>query len=95
MLILLAVIGLTCSLTAQYFSVKAVSVGFGTALRNDLFRHINSLSYREIDTIGTSTLITRMTSDINQVQSGGNLVLRLFLLFPIYCIWCHDHEVLN
>lgn len=81
MLILLATIGLTCSLTAQYFSAKA-AVGFGTALRNDLFRHINSLSYREIDTIGTSTLITRMTSDINQVQSGVNLVLRLFLRSP-------------
>ena len=81
MLILLASIGLTCSLTAQYFSAKA-AVGFGTALRNDLFRHINSLSYREIDTIGTSTLITRMTSDINQVQSGVNLVLRLFLRSP-------------
>lgn len=81
MLILLAAIGLTCSLTAQYFSAKA-AVGFGTALRNDLFRHINSLSYREIDTIGTSTLITRMTSDINQVQSGVNLVLRLFLRSP-------------
>ena len=81
MLILLAAIGLTCSLTAQYFSAKA-AIGFGTALRNDLFRHINSLSYREIDTIGTSTLITRMTSDINQVQSGVNLVLRLFLRSP-------------
>ena len=81
MLILLAAIGLPCSLTAQYFSAKA-AVGFGTALRNDLFRHINSLSYREIDTIGTSTLITRMTSDINQVQSGVNLVLRLFLRSP-------------
>lgn len=80
-LILLALIGLTCSITAQYFSAKA-AVGFGTALRNDLYRHINSLSYREIDTIGTSTLITRMTSDINQVQSGVNLVLRLFLRSP-------------
>lgn len=80
-LVLLAVVGLTCSLTAQYFSAKA-AVGFGTSLRNDLFKHINSLSYREIDTIGTSTLITRMTSDINQIQSGVNLVLRLFLRSP-------------
>ena len=80
-LVLLGVIGLTCSLTAQYFSAKA-AVGFGTALRNDLFRHINRLSYREIDTVGTATLITRMTSDINQVQSGVNLVLRLFLRSP-------------
>ncbi len=80
-LVLLGVIGLTCSLTAQYFSAKA-AVGFATALRNDLFRHINSLSYQEIDTVGTATLITRMTSDINQVQSGVNLVLRLFLRSP-------------
>ncbi len=80
-LVALGVIGLACSLTAQFFSAKA-AVGFGTAVRNDLFKHINSLSYREIDTIGTSTLITRMTSDINQVQSGVNLVLRLFLRSP-------------
>ncbi len=80
-LVLLGVVGLTCSLTAQYFSAKA-AVGFSTALRNDLFRHINSLSYSEIDTVGTATLITRMTSDINQVQSGVNLVLRLFLRSP-------------
>ena len=81
LLILLGIIGLTCSLTAQYFSAKA-AVGFGTALRNDLFAHINSLSYEEIDKTGTSTLITRMTNDINQIQSGVNLVLRLFLRSP-------------
>ncbi len=80
-LVLLGAVGLACSLTAQYFSARAAS-GFGTAVRSDLFRHINSLSYREIDTVGTSTLITRMTSDINQVQSGVNLVLRLFLRSP-------------
>ncbi|MCI9360441.1 MAG: ABC transporter ATP-binding protein [Hungatella sp.] len=80
-LVALGIIGLVCSLTAQFFSAKA-AVGFGTAVRNDLFKHINSLSYREIDTVGTSTLITRMTSDINQVQSGVNLVLRLFLRSP-------------
>ncbi len=80
-LVLLGAVGLICSLTAQYFSAKA-AVGFGTALRNDLFQHINGLSYREIDTVGTATLITRMTSDINQVQSGVNLVLRLFLRSP-------------
>lgn len=80
-LVLLGIIGLTCSLTAQYFAAKA-SVGFSTALRNDLFAHINSLSYSEQDTIGTATLITRMTSDVNQVQSGLNLTLRLFLRSP-------------
>lgn len=80
-LILLAAIGLTCSLTAQYFAAKA-AVGTCTELRNELFAHINRLSYSEQDVIGTSTLITRMTSDINQVQSGVNLFLRLFLRSP-------------
>lgn len=80
-LIVLGVIGLMCSLTAQYFAAKA-AVGFGTELRRDLFTHIIKLSYTEIDTIGSSTFITRMTSDINQVQSGVNLVLRLFLRSP-------------
>lgn len=80
-LVLLGLIGLVCSLTAQYFAAKA-AVGFGTALRNDLFAHINHLSYSEQDRIGTATLITRMTSDVNQVQSGLNLVLRLFLRSP-------------
>lgn len=81
MLILLAVIGLTCSITAQFFSAKA-AVGCATGLRHHLFSHIQSLSFTEMDTIGTSTLITRMTSDINQVQNGVNLVLRLFLRSP-------------
>ena len=80
-MVLLGVIGLTCSLTAQYFSAKAAT-GFGTGLRSALFKHITSLSYTEIDTIGTSTLLTRMTSDINQIQTGVNLVLRLFLRSP-------------
>lgn len=80
-LILLGVVGLTCSLTAQYFSARA-AVGFGTALRNDLFKHINGFSYSEIDTVGTATLVTRMTSDANQVQNGVNMVLRLFLRSP-------------
>ncbi len=80
-LVLLGIIGLICSITAQYFAAKAAA-GFGTSLRNDLFAHINRLSYREIDTIGTATLITRMTSDANQVQSGVNLFLRLFLRSP-------------
>lgn len=80
-LLLLAAVGLASSLTAQFFAAKA-SVGFSTALRNDLFSHINSLSYSEQDVIGTSTLITRMTSDVNQVQSGLNLALRLLLRSP-------------
>ncbi len=81
LLILLGIIGLACSLTAQYFAAKA-SVSAATCLRNDLFQHISNLSYPEIDTVGTSTLITRMTSDINQVQTGINMVLRLFLRSP-------------
>lgn len=81
LLVVLAVIGLACSLTAQYFSAKA-AVGFAAKLKSALFAHIEGLSFKEIDTLGTSTLITRMTSDINQVQSGVNLVLRLFLRSP-------------
>ena len=80
-LVLLGVIGLACSLTAQYFAARA-AVGFGAGVRRDLFRHINHLSYSEIDAQGTATLITRMTSDVNQVQSGVNLTLRLFLRSP-------------
>ena len=80
-LVLLGLIGLVCSLTAQYFAAKA-AVGFGTALRNDLFAHINHLSYSDQDRMGTATLITRMTSDVNQVQSGLNLALRLLLRSP-------------
>lgn len=85
LLVLLAVIGLTCSLTAQYFSAQA-ALGFSTALRKDLFRHINTLSYSELDGIGTPTLVTRMTSDINQVQNGVNLTLRLLLRSPFIVI---------
>ncbi|MBQ9983025.1 MAG: ABC transporter ATP-binding protein [Lachnospiraceae bacterium] len=80
-LVVLAIIGLTCSITAQYFAAKA-SVGVGKSVRHDLFAHINSLSYAEIDKAGTSTLITRMTNDINQLQSGVNMFLRLFLRSP-------------
>lgn len=81
LLVSLAVIGLTCSITAQFFAAKA-AVGCATGMRYHLFAHIQSLSFTEMDTIGTSTLITRMTSDINQVQNGVNLVLRLFLRSP-------------
>lgn len=84
-LLLLAVVGLTCSITAQYFAAKA-SVGFGKSVRTDLFAHINSLSYTELDQAGTSTLITRMTNDINQLQSGVNMFLRLFLRSPFIVV---------
>ncbi len=80
-LLLLAVIGLAASLTAQYFAAKA-AVGFSAQLKSSLFAHIESFSYTELDRVGTTSLITRMTSDVNQVQSGVNLVLRLFLRSP-------------
>ena len=81
LLLALAAIGLLCSFTAQFFAAK-VAIHTGKGLRNDLFRHIHSLGYREIDTLGTSTLITRMTSDINAVESGVNMALRLFMRSP-------------
>ena len=80
-LILLAVIGLVCAISAQFFAAKA-AVGFATQLRSALFAHIQKLSYSDLDEIGTSTLITRMTSDVNQLQSGVNMVLRLFMRSP-------------
>ena len=80
-LIALGIIGLTCSITAQYFAAKA-AVGFAAQMKHALFAHIQSLSFTEMDTVGTSTLITRMTSDANQVQNGVNMVLRLFLRSP-------------
>ena len=81
MLILLAIIGLVCAITAQYFSAKA-AVGAATGMRHSLFAHIQTFSFTEMDTLGTSTPVTRMTSDINQVQNGINMVLRLFLRSP-------------
>lgn len=81
LLLALGIIGLVCSITAQFFAAKA-AVGFSTGLKHALFGHIQTLSFSEMDTVGTSTLITRMTSDVNQVQSGVNLVLRLFLRSP-------------
>lgn len=81
LLVVLGLVGLFCSITAQYFAAKA-AVGFSTKLKHALFDHIQSLSFTEIDTLGTSTLITRMTSDVNQVQNGVNMVLRLFLRSP-------------
>lgn len=80
-LVLLGFVGLAFSITAQYFAAKA-SVGFVSKIRHVLFGHIQSLSYSELDQIGTSTLITRMTSDMNQVQNGMNLALRLLLRSP-------------
>ena len=80
-LVVLALIGFACAITAQYFAAKA-AVGVAAKLRHALFEHIEELSYTELDTVGTSTLITRMTSDVNQVQNGVNLVLRLFLRSP-------------
>ena len=81
----LAVVGFISALTAQYFAAKA-AVGFGKELRSDLYRHINTLSYSEIDRIGTSTLITRLTADVNQMQTAVNLFLRLFLRSPFIVI---------
>lgn len=84
-LIGLGVLGLTASLTAQYFAARA-SLGFGTELRRDLYHHINTFSHSELDKIGTSTLITRMTVDTNQAQTGINMLLRLFLRSPFIVI---------
>lgn len=80
-LVALGLIGVTCSITAQFFSAKAAT-GFASRLRHALFEHLQSLSYTEIDSLGTSTMITRMTSDVNQAQSGVNMTLRLFLRSP-------------
>ena len=81
-LVALGVIGLTCAISAQYFAARA-AVGTSCALRHDLFSHLSKLSYSQTDNIGTSTMITRMTGDINQVQTGVNMTLRLFLRSPI------------
>ena len=81
LMLLMALLGLACSFTAQFFAAKA-AIGSAAGLRRDLLRHIQSLSFTELDTIGTATLITRMTSDINQVQNGINMFLRLFLRSP-------------
>lgn len=81
-LVLLAVVGLVCSITAQYFAAKAAT-GFSARLRSALFSHVQSLSYSEIDTLGSATMITRMTSDVNQLQNGVNLALRLLLRSPV------------
>ena len=81
-LVAFALVGLTCALIAQYFAARA-AVGFSTGVRRDLFAHIQKLSYAETDRVGTSTLITRLTADVNQLQSGVNMTLRLLLRSPI------------
>ena len=81
LMLLMAILGLSCSFTAQFFAAKA-AIGSASGLRRDLLEHIQTLSFTELDTIGSSTLITRMTSDINQVQNGINMFLRLFLRSP-------------
>ncbi|SDA15397.1 ATP-binding cassette, subfamily B [Ruminococcus sp. YE71] len=85
LLLMLGVLGLASSLTAQYFAAKA-AVGFGTELRSALFRHINTLSHSEIDRLGSTTLVTRMTVDINAAQQGVNMLLRLFLRAPFIVV---------
>ena len=80
-LLLMAAIGLLCSITAQYFAARA-SVGFATKLRQAVFDHIQSLSFTELDKLGSDTMITRLTDDINQVQNGVNMGLRLLLRSP-------------
>ncbi len=80
-MVLLGIVGLVCSITAQFFSAKAAT-GFGTGVRHALFAHIQKLSFTNLDRVGASTLITRMTSDVNQAQNGVNMVLRLFLRSP-------------
>ncbi|MDF2803706.1 MAG: ATP-binding cassette, subfamily bacterial [Anaerocolumna sp.] len=84
-LIILGIVGLVTSITAQFYSAKA-AVGFASSIRQHLFEHIQSLGFSEIDTLGTSTMITRMTSDVNQIQSGLNLVLRLFMRSPFIVV---------
>lgn len=84
-MIAFGILGLACSLTAQYFAAKAAA-GFGTELRRDLFAHVNRLSYSQLDQAGTATLVTRITNDVNQAQSGVNLVLRLFLRSPFIVV---------
>ena len=85
LMVLLAVVGMASSLTAQYFAAKA-ALGYGTVLRGALFRHIDTLSYTELDGIGTPTLVTRITSDVNQLQNGVNMTLRLLLRCPFIVI---------
>lgn len=79
------VVGMVSAITAQYFAAKA-AVGFATGLRHSLFQKINELSFSLLDRVGTSTLLTRITNDVNQVQNGVNLVLRLFMALAVHCV---------
>lgn len=85
LLVLLAVVGLVCSITAQYFAARAAT-GFSARLRSALFAHLQGLSYREIDTLGSATMITRMTSDVNQLQNGVNLACACCFGPPLWCL---------
>ena len=84
-LVFLGILGLAAAITAQYFSANS-ALGFGTALRKDFYKHLNTLSHSEIDKIGASTMITRVTNDINQAQTGVNMFLRLFLRSPFIVV---------
>ena len=85
-LLLMAAVGLTCSITAQFFAAKA-SVGFATNVRKAMFNHIQALSFTEIDTLGSDTLITRLTDDVNLVQNG----FATYAQKSIYCNWCYGY----
>ena len=89
-LVALALVGLICSITAQYFSAKA-AVGFSAAIRHALFEHVQKFSFTEMDTAGTSTLITRMTSDVNQAQNGVNMTPAPVPAVALYRLWRHGH----
>ena len=92
LLLMMALLGLTCSFTAQYFAARAAT-GTSAGLRHELLDKIQSLSLTEFDQAGAATLITRMTSDVNQVQNGLNMTLRLFHEKPVHCIWRDDHGI--
>ena len=90
LLVLLAVVGLVCSITAQYFAARAAT-GFSARLRSALFAHLQRLSYREIDTLGSATMITRMTSDVNQLQNTGKPGPAPAASVPLCGVWGHGY----
>ena len=91
-LILMAALGLASSITAQFFAAKA-SVGFATKLRQAVYDHVQHLSFTELDTLGTDTLITRLTDDINQVQNGLNMGASSSSSKSVYRTWIHGHGI--